>query len=176
MISKAISFWIWLSWRGTSCAPCWGKRFSEAGAPKCKLLKAMTRQRRLKSAKNQAHPTKVPRARKRSWSCKLENTCSLLPLLYSVFWDKFFLAGKASERVGSGSKDHQEQITCWIAKVNSISFLWWGLSPSPRFLPSRPSWRGVHSWLRGHIWPVLIRAFVASQANHNTLQEMNMED
>ena len=89
MIQKAISFWIWLSWRGTSCAPSWGKRFSETGAPKCKLLKAMTRQRRLKSAKNQAHPTKVPRARKRSWSCKLENTCSLLPLLHSVFWVHF---------------------------------------------------------------------------------------
>ena len=39
MIPKAISFWIWLSWRGTSCAPSWGKRYSETGAPKCKCSK-----------------------------------------------------------------------------------------------------------------------------------------
>ena len=34
--------------------------------------------------KNQWHPTKVPRARKGSWSCKLEDTWSLLPLLVVV--------------------------------------------------------------------------------------------
>ena len=37
-------------------------------------------------------------------------------------------------------------------------------SLGPLFLPSRPSWRGAHNWLRGHIWLVVIRAFVASQA------------
>ena len=36
-------------------------------------------------------------------------------------------------------------------------------SLGPLFLPSRPSWRGAHNWLRGHIWLVVIRAFVASQ-------------
>ena len=38
--------------------------------------------------------------------------------------------------------------------------------PNPLILPSRPSWRGAHNWLRGHICLVVIRAFVGSQANH----------
>ena len=39
-------------------------------------------------------------------------------------------------------------------------------TPGPLFLPPRPPWRRAHSYLRGHIWLVVIRAFVASQANH----------
>ena len=38
-------------------------------------------------------------------------------------------------------------------------------TPGPLFLPPRPPWRRAHSCLRGHIWLVVIRAFVASQAN-----------
>ena len=37
--------------------------------------------------------------------------------------------------------------------------------PGPLFLPSRPSWRGAHSWLRGHIWLVVIFTFGEIQAN-----------
>ena len=42
----------------------------------------------------------------------------------------------------------------------------YGKRGGPLFLPSRSSWRGAHNWFRGHIWLVVIRAFVASQANH----------
>ena len=37
--------------------------------------------------------------------------------------------------------------------------------PVPLFLPPQLPWQGAHSCLRGHIWPVVINAFVASQAN-----------
>ena len=37
--------------------------------------------------------------------------------------------------------------------------------PGPLILPPWPPWLGAHSCLRGHIWLVVIRAFVASQAN-----------
>ena len=42
----------------------------------------------------------------------------------------------------------------------------YGKRDGPLFLPSRPSRRGAHNWFRGHIWLVVIRAFVASQANY----------
>ena len=40
-------------------------------------------------------------------------------------------------------------------------------SPGSLILPPWHPWVGAHSYLRGHIWLVLIRTFVANQANVN---------
>ena len=60
-----------------------------------------------------------------------------------------------------------------VSKVELCSYCCWILmskspkgrqEPGPLFLPPRPPWRGANSCLRGHIWPMVIRAFDASKA------------
>ena len=52
------------------------------------------------------------------------------------------------------------QLSCFSQMIKSVSIKRVVLDTF------RPSWRGAHNWLRGHIWLVVIRTFVASQANH----------
>ena len=42
--------------------------------------------------------------------------------------------------------------------------------PGPLFLQSRPSWRGAHSWLRGHIW--LLRVKQITMENNTSLSAL----
>ena len=69
------------------------------------------------------------------------------PSPFWVFWPEFFRFG------------HDNLVTQWNKSFGN------GKTPGSLILQPRQPWLGAHSYLRGHIWLVLIRTFVEIQAN-----------